>query len=126
MATVRVPYSGQQREFNILEGLKVCATGAIHTGEETKLGGEHILAKDQIAEFQRALNNVGIGLDGNNVALANNHAGLNRITGRASGYKKMLWRHKDCIDRSKPVTFVDKTRRCTVIAGIIEDAEIPF
>lgn len=120
---VKVFVNERSKEFNVLEACKIMSLETIDHGDET--GPEH-LTKAQVTEFKRALNMSGISVDPDgNLAIANNHYEIKRIAGKQNGYKKILWRHPDLVDKGKNVVFTDKTWRCTAIAGIIQDT-VPF
>jgi hypothetical protein len=116
------------KEFNVLECLNIVRSRKIVSGADTAYGGDENVTKEDLIEFKRAINNIGITVDSNgNLAIANNHSEIKRITGKSYGYSKLLKRHKDLVDSSKNVFFIDqKGRRCTVIGNILKGDELPF
>jgi len=100
---------------------------AIHRGNfETELESEEYpadLSNKQKAYLRDVAGRHGIGLiNGDNpvVAIANNHHEITRIIGKGRGYQRMLWRHKNVIERDRVVRLAGKPRRCTIIGGLIE------
>lgn len=124
----------KMKEYNVLEVLKIVKTGKRENGNEDDINGQELLTKEDLTEFKRSVNNIGVTVDNNgNLAIANSHNEIKRITGRSNGYSRILRRHKNCIDPSKNIVFIDKCRRCSVLSDIlddiieeIEEEEIPF
>ena len=54
------------------------------------------------------------------LAIVNRHHLIMKITGKGAGYNKILKRHPGFIDGQKPIFFDGKTRRCTILEGIIK------
>jgi len=128
-----VPVAGDRTKTyalrRILYGIKFSKGPS--TGEEGMLKNEmRFLTSTEIAAYKSTaiMYGLGIDLDGN-LAIANEHHQIQRITGLGKGYKRFLWRHPCVVDRSKIINFMglgDKPRRCTVFRGVIENDEIPF
>lgn len=124
---VRVMVNDRTKEFNVLEACRVLWFKELDTGAEGTVDGQSMVTKEQLVEFKRAINNIGVSVDPDgNLAIVNNHHSVKQITGRQNGYSKVLRRHPDCVDSGKNVVFTDKTRRCTCIGGIVQVADIPF
>lgn len=74
-------------------------------------------------------------LDGNLYVAINHHAIMNIIQ-KGQGYQRFLWRHPGLVDRNKSMRISGKTRKCVMIAGVLDDVvekrnndtfeEIPF
>lgn len=117
------------KEFNVLEVLKILKTGKLLTGKPEDMGGESEVSLQDYQEYKRSVNNIGIAVDPDgNMAIANEHIEIKKIIGRQNKYSRILKRHPDCIETSKVVSFIDKSRRCTVIENIIEvdQEDLPF
>jgi hypothetical protein len=127
--TVKV-YGDKVKEYSVRECLMILKSNRIFTGKDTDFGGYAELTDKQANDFKRAVNNIGISLDpDDNLAIANSHKEIKRITGRSNGYSRVLKRHESCIENNKNIHFLDGQRKCTVLENIISyesDEDLPF
>jgi cytidylate kinase len=54
------------------------------------------------------------------VMIAFNHPEIMKMIDKGHGYHRMLQRHKGLVKKSKPASFLNKSRRAVVIEGLIE------
>ena len=78
---------------------------------------EEAILKQTAARFGVALTKE------NDVAISGNHHEIMKIIERGKGYQRILWRHKDLVERNRVVTLAGKTRRCTIIKGLLKEKE---
>jgi len=79
----------------------------------------------EIVAHKMAIAHCGIRVvDKVNVAIANDHHYIKRITGLDNGYNKLFRRHLGFLELSRQVGFPgNKNRRCSVFAGLIKKME---
>jgi putative DNA primase/helicase len=78
------------------------------------------LTSKQISHIRNVAGRHGIGIVNDEIAIANNHHEIMRIINKGRGYQRVLWRHKNVIDRDRVIRLAGKARRCTVIGGLLE------
>jgi hypothetical protein len=116
---IEVIHEDRKREkITILEGLKRIHEGVIVSEDSDKV------THDEIRETKLAIGRRGIRiLESGEIAICNRHHQIGQIINKGIGYNKLFKRHKGFVEASRSVTFPDKSRRCTIIKGIIKTKE---
>lgn len=119
-----VPVSSYSDKMTLREIIQSIFTGKKVTGIESDPDGEEILSVKDIQNFKSIAGRYGLAVINNNLAIAVNHHEITKIIGMGKGYNRHFWRHPGCIEKSYPVYMGGITRRCVIIASVIDD--IPF
>jgi len=117
-----VPVKGYNDRMTLREIIQAISTGRVKTGNDTDINGEDILAGKDIQNLKNIAGRYGLKvIEDTFLAIANNHHALKKIIDMGQGYHRHFWRHCGCAEKSKNIYIAGKTRRCTVLAGVIED-----
>ena len=117
-----VPVDGYRERMTLREIVQAISSGKMKTGNETDINGESILSAEKIQAFRNIAGRHGLAvISGSFLAIANNHHEIMKIIEMGQGYHRYFWRHPGIADKGKSVFMAGCTRRCTVIAGVIED-----
>jgi len=84
--------------------------------------GDSYINETELSNYEQHLSRIGLRLlDGEFLAIQNNHHLIKRIIGHGTGYSKILKRHKGCIDNNRTVYYLDgQHKKSTVIKEIIK------
>jgi len=90
---------------------------ALMVKNKTRLGSDIEIIDSDLKEYNMMLQRNGIKiLKNGEIFIANNHPTISRITGKNHGYHKILQRHSNCIEKSKPVSIAGKTSKGVVLS----------
>ncbi len=71
-------------------------------------------------EYKLTLERYGLKLSDGQLAVQRDNGMIRKILDGSSGYNKILWRHKDCVDKSKQIRMAGSLRSCVIVGGVIE------
>jgi hypothetical protein len=72
-------------------------------------------------EYIETLERYGLKLLADGVAIQKDNGNIKKILESGNGYNKILWRHKDCINKYRRVRMAGAPRTCVVIARVLDD-----
>lgn len=94
---------------------------ASYKGTISWTGFDGNLNSNEIMYLKKTAGRYGLGcFEDGSIAVASNHHEIMKITGKGRGYQRQLYRHKDLIDKQKPVNLSGKTRRCVIIGNVLK------
>lgn len=121
----RIQIDAPRREqISIREILTIIHSGIYKDFSDTYNGDgyDKYVTHEDISYLKNVVSRYGIGLIGKgSIAISTNHHEIMKILGKGRGYHKQLARHPNCIDKSRVVYLANKSRRCVVFDGILEE-----
>jgi len=109
----------ERKPFSIREMLYAIMNNMYSKADDSD--SDSFLPAAELKILKQTLGRLGLAVTKDNeVAFCANHHEIMKIIQKSKGYQRHFYRHKDMVEKARPVVILGKTKRCVIIKNLIE------